>query len=286
MQRRPLLLAGLALAPLPGFSAAAAGPDFAALERRVQGRLGLFAIDTGSGRTLAHRADERFATCSTFKILLAARVAQGVERGRWQWRDEIALHKSDRVPYSPVFDRLLPRGSATLAELVTGILVESDNPCANLLLRHCCDTPVGFTTWLREQGDEVTRLDRHETELNENSPGDPRDTSTPRAFAKTLQRLLVGEGLARDSQARLRADLQASRTGLARLRAGVPEGWRVLDKTGTGKRGAINDVALVYPPDGRGPWVIAALQSDSRAATDELSEVHADAMRLIVKAWA
>jgi len=283
MQRRSLI-AGLAFTPLA--ARALTHPDFAALERRVQGRLGLFALDTGSGRTLAHRADERFATASTFKILLAACVAQGVERGRWRWGDEIALEAADRVPHSPAFDRYLPRGRATLAELVQGILVESDNPCANLLLRHCCGTPRGFTGWLREQGDEVMRLDRWETELNENAPGDVRDTSTPRAFAKTLQRLLLGNSLTRGSQARLWADMQASRTGLARLRAGVPDaGWRVLDKTGSGERGAVNDVALVFPPDGRAPWVVVALQSDSRASTDELSAVHADAMRLLVSTW-
>jgi beta-lactamase class A len=283
MQRRPVLaLSALALAP----PSRAAAPDFAALERRVQGRLGFFAIDTGSGRTLAHRADERFATASTFKILLAACVAQGVERGRWRWGDEIGLKAADRVPHSPAFDRFLPRGHATLAELVQGIVVESDNPCANLLLRHCCESPAGFTRWLREQGDEVTRLDRFETELNENAPGDARDTSTPRAFAKTLQHLLLGNGLTRGSQARLWADLQASRTGLTRLRAGVSDAsWRVLDKTGSGARGAVNDVALVFPPASRAPWVVVALQSDSRASGDELSAVHAEAMRLLVRAW-
>lgn len=285
MQRRPLL-ASLALAPFVT-RAAPAPADFAALERSVQGRLGFFAIDTGSGRTLAHRADERFATASTFKILLAARVAQGVEGGRWRWDDEVSLHKSDRVPHSPAFDRLLPRGRATLAELVQGIVVESDNPCANVLLRHCCDSPAGLTMWLRQQGDEVTRLDRWETELNENAPGDARDTSTPRAFARTLQRLLLGDGLSRPNQARLWADLQASQTGLKRLRAGVPDAaWRVIDKTGTGYRGAVNDVALVFPPEGRSPWVVVALQSDAKASNDDLSAVHADAMRLLVKAWA
>lgn len=292
MKRRTLLGQ---LGALPALSvitrpASAATADFAALEHRVQGRLGFFALDTGSGRTLAHRGDERFAMASTFKILLAARVAQGVEGGRWGWNDEIALHRSERVPHSPAFDRLLARGRATLAELVQGIVVESDNPCANVLLRHCCDTPAGLTAWLRQQGDEVTRLDRWELELNENTPGDPRDTSTPRAFAKTLQHLLLGDGLARANQARLWADLQASRTGLKRLRAGVPgagsdAAWRVIDKTGTGYRGAVNDVALVFPPDGRSPWVVVALQSDSRASTDELSANLADAMRLLVKAW-
>jgi len=286
MQRRPLLLALATGLPLASFAAPAPSPDIAALERRVQGRLGFFALDTGSGRTLAHRADERFAICSTFKIPLAARVAHGVEGGRWGWNDEVALHKSERVPHSPAFDRFLPQGRATLAQLVQGILVESDNPCANVLLRHCCDSPTGLTMWLREQGDEVTRLDRWETALNENAPGDVRDTSSPRAFAKTLQHLLLGKGLNRTSQARLWADMQASRTGLARLRAGVPDAsWRVIDKTGTGARGAVNDVALVFPPEGRSPWVVTVFQSDSVATTDDLSAVHADAMRLLIKAW-
>ncbi|KQV96061.1 MULTISPECIES: class A beta-lactamase [unclassified Roseateles] len=286
MKRRPLL-AGLALAPVATRSLATNAADFAALERRVQGRIGFFAIDTGSGRVMAHRADERFATASTFKILLAARVAQGVEAGRWGWNDAVPLRESERVPHSPAFDRLLPRGQATLAELVQGIVVESDNPCANVLLRHCCDSPAGLTTWLRQQGDAVTRLDRFETELNENAPGDPRDTSTPRAFARTLQHLLLGPGLKRANQARLWADLQASRTGLKRLRAGVPDAsWRVIDKTGSGARGAVNDVALVFPPGGRSPWVVVAFQSDSKASSDELSTVHADAMRGLVRAWA
>jgi beta-lactamase class A len=286
MKRRTLLGALPAL-PALHLPAQAAAPDLATLERSVQGRLGFFALDTANGRTLAHRADERFATASTFKILLAARVAHGVDGGRWRWEDEVALNPSERVAHAPAFDRLLPRGRGTLAELVQGIVVESDNPCANVLLRHCCGTPAGLTTWLREQGDAVTRLDRWELALNENAPGDARDTSTPRAFAGTLQRLLLGEGLARPSQARLWADLQASRTGLKRLRAGVPGAdWRVLDKTGTGNRGAVNDVALVFPPRGRAPWVVAAFQSDSSASNDDLSAVLADAMRLLVKAWA
>ncbi|KQW45423.1 MULTISPECIES: class A beta-lactamase [unclassified Roseateles] len=289
MKRRTLLGQLVAVPALPAIASpvSATSAGFAALERRVQGRLGFFAIDTGSGRTLGHRADERMAMASTFKILLAALVAEGVQAGRWGWNDAVPLREDERVPHSPAFDRLLPRGSATLAELVQGIVVESDNPCANVLLRHCCDTPAGLTAWLRQQGDAVTRLDRWELALNENAPGDPRDTSTPRAFARTLQHLLLGSGLSRASQARLWADLQASRTGLKRLRAGVPDaGWRVIDKTGTGYRGSVNDVALVFPPNGRSPWVVVALQSDSTEPTDDLSAVHAEAMRQLVKAWA
>ncbi|RTL34643.1 MAG: class A beta-lactamase [Burkholderiales bacterium] len=283
MRRRDLLAFSAAL---PASAGATVRPELALLEPSVSGRLGFFAMDTGSGRTWAHRADERFAMASTFKLLLAARVAEGVDRGRWRWDDTVPLLATDRVPHAPAFDRLLPHGRATLADLVQGLLVESDNPCANLLLRRCCESPAGLTAWLRTQGDDVTRLDRWETELNDNAPGDLRDTSTPRAFARSLQHLLLGPGLARASQARLWADMQASTTGLARLHAGVPAGWRVLDKTGTGGRGAVNDVGLVFPPGGRAPWVVVALQSDSTAGTAALSAVVAGALRQLVKAWA
>lgn len=288
MQRRPLLAlaAGLAATPLAAVAAKTASSiDFAALERRAHGQLGFFALDTGSGRTLSHRADQRFATASAFKILLAARVAHGVDHGRWTWDDTVELNARDRVPHAPTFDRLLPRGRATLAELVRGILVESDNPSANLLLRRCCDGPQGLTAWLREQGDTVTRLDRWETELNENAPGDPRDTTTPRAFAQTLQHLLLGPVLSRASQARLWADLQATQIGAARLKAGAPAGWRVLDRTGSGGRGSINDVALVFPPGARAPWVVVAMQSGSEDSLDDLAAVLASAMEQLVQAW-
>jgi beta-lactamase class A len=288
MQRRPLLAlaAGLAATPLAAVAAKTKTPmDFAALERQAHGQLGFFALDTGSGRVLSHRADQRFATASAFKILLAARVAHGVDSGRWTWEDTVELNARDRVPHSPAFDRLLPRGRATLAELVRGILVESDNPSANLLLRRCCDTPAGLTAWLREQGDTVTRLDRWETELNENAPGDPRDTTTPRAFAQSLQHRLLGRALSRASQARLWADMQATQIGAARLKAGAPAGWRVLDRTGSGNRGSINDVALVFPPGARAPWVVVAMQSGSEDSLDDLAAVLASAMKQLVHAW-
>lgn len=286
MHRRALLTLPALLPTLAAAASPGTRPELIALEERVQGRLGFYALDTGTGRSWAHRADERFAMASTFKLLLAARVAEGVDRGRWRWDETVPLQAADRVPHAPAFDRLLPHGRATLAALVQGILVESDNPCANLLLRRCCETPAGLTAWLRAQGDDVTRLDRWETELNENLPGDPRDTSTPRAFARSLQHLLLGPGLTRAGQARLWADMQASTTGLARLRAGVPAGWRVLEKTGTGSRGAVNDVGLVMPSGGRAPWVVVALQSGSAAGTEALSGVIAEALARLVSGWA
>lgn len=187
----------------------------------------------------------------------------------------------------PVFDRLLPRGVATVAELVDAILLVSDNPSANLLMRELLGGPQGLTRWLRGQGDPVTRLDRREPELNANAAGDARDTTTPRAMALTLKRLLLDGGVDRDGRARLLSAMVASQTGAERFRAALPDaGWRIADKTGTGARGACNQAALVWPPGGRAPWLVVGLQSDSGRPTGELNAVLAQAMQGLIATWA
>jgi beta-lactamase class A len=262
-------------------------PQLKALEAAYGTRIGFMAIDTAQpGRQLAWRADERFSMASTFKLLLAIAMARGVDQGRWQWSDTLPLQESDRRPHAPAFERLLSRGHATISEMVDGILILSDNPTANALLRRMGgdEGPAALTRFLREHGDAVTRLDRWELELNENRPGDPRDTSSPRAFAELMRRMLLDGGLSRDARARVLASMAASETGLARLRAGVPAGWQVVDKTGTGARGAVNDVAVAWP-EGRAPWVVVVFQTGSTRSSDALCEVHVQVMQALVKAW-
>jgi beta-lactamase class A len=114
----------------------------------------------------------------------------------------------------------------------------------------------------------VTRLDRRETELNEAEPGDPRDTTTPVAMLETLRKTVLGTVLSTSGRERLTAWLVANKTGDKRLRAGVPTGWRVGDKTGTGSNNATNDVAIIWPP-GRAPIIVAAYYAEARASHDE-----------------
>lgn len=257
------------------------------LEVEYGTRIGFTAVDTAQpGRIVAWRADERFAMASTCKFPLASAIAHGVDQGRWRWSDALPLSEQDRRSHAPVYERLLSRGHATVGEMVDAILVYSDNPMANGLLRLLggADGPAALTQFLREQGDAVTRLDRWELELNENRPGDPRDTSSPRAYAQLMRRMLLDGGLSRDSRARLLASMAASPTGLTRLRAGLPAGWQAVDKTGTGERGAVNDAAVVWP-DGRAPWLVVLFQTDSTRTVDALSEVHVKAMQALVKAW-
>lgn len=253
LTRRTALLAGL----IPTFAAAA--DALAALESRAGGRLGVALLDTGTGRRWAHRGDERFGLCSTFKLPLAGAVLQAVEQGRLARNARLPLRQEDRVPHMPATEAWLARGWANPLALAEATQVTSDNLAANALLR-ALGGPEAFTSWLRAQGDPVTRVDRYEPEMNRVFPGDERDTTSPSAFANTVARLGAGDALQPTGRARLTAWMQATRTGQRRLRAGLPKAWRAGDKTGTGFNPGmpdrINDVAIFWP-HGRKPWVLS-----------------------------
>ncbi len=242
------------------------------IEHKVGGRVGVMALDTESGETLEHRADERFAMCSTFKWILAAAVLEQVEHGELRLGQKLHFDEDDLLDYAPVAREYINRGSLTIDQLCAAAVSLSDNTAANLLLEEV-GGPSGLTAFLRRHGDSMTRLDRNEPTLNTNLPDDPRDTTTPRAMAGTMNTLLVGEVLSADSRQRLRQWLKDSATGLGRLRAGLPPDWVAGDKTGTGVNGAANDVAIAWPP-GRAPILIASYLSDSDANPGALNGAH------------
>lgn len=279
--RRSLLRAagiGAATQVLPALSSAAPAraPAWSelltALEAELGGLVGACALDTGSGARLTHRADERFAMCSTFKLPLAAAVLAKVDAGQLSLDAPVHFSARDMLPYAPITSAHLQAGVMTVGALCEAAVTVSDNPAANLLLPHV-GGPSGLTRFLRELGDPVTRLDRTEPELNSNLPGDVRDTTTPRAMVTTVQALLLGSSLHPASREQLIGWMRACTTGAARLRAGFPADWRAGDKTGTGTRGAANDVAIVWPPQ-RAPWIVAVYLSGSRRKPAELNEAH------------
>lgn len=287
--RRHLLgtLPALWLIARAGTSAAAtaASDPLGALQARSGGALGVFALDIGTGRTLGLNADERFAMCSTFKLLLAACVLQRVDAGALRLDQPVAYGQADLLPHAPVTGAHAADGRLSVGALCAATVELSDNPAANLLLG-LIGGPAGLTRFVRTIGDPFTRLDRTEPALNENAPGDPRDTTTPRAMVGSLRRVLVDtDVLSAASRGRLLGWLQVSPTGRTRLRAGWPADWRAGDKTGTGTRGAVNDVAIVFPP-GRAPWLVVCYLSGSAEATATLSAVHADVGRQVLQAFA
>ncbi|MES2185956.1 MAG: class A beta-lactamase [Pseudomonadota bacterium] len=269
MQRRQLIhstglaAAGLALAGCaqknwgaPPAGAAARAERFQQGIRRIEaasggGRLGVALRDTGSGEQWLYRGEERFPMCSTFKLVAAALVLARVDRGEERLERRIAVLPGRVVANSPVTQARAGGAPMSLAELCEAAITLSDNTAGNLMLESF-GGPAQLTAYTRTLGDGSFRLDRWETALNEALPGDPRDTTTPAAMVATLRRLALEDALSPTSRAQLIAWLRGNKTGGQRLRAQLPAGWTVADKTGSGDRGTTNDIGVLWPP-GRAP---------------------------------
>jgi beta-lactamase class A len=291
--RRRRLLLGAACAPLlaacasaPGGAAPAvlaqAQARLAALEQAAGGRLGVAALDTGDGRLLAYRADERFPMCSTFKAIAAAAIlAHGQNVPGWL-EQRVRYTRADLVSYSPITEQHLEQGMS-IGALCAATIEYSDNAAANLLMA-LIGGPGGVTGFARSVGDTVFRLDRWETELNSAIPGDERDTTTPAAMAALLRRVALDDGLAPAQREQLQNWMRGNTTGAARIRAGVPAAWAVADKTGTGSYGSSNDIGIVFPPAGA-PLVLALYYTQAQADARANSEILAAAAAIAVKAF-
>ena len=263
-----------------------ASPDFGPILAGLGegARLGVAALDTGGGRSIGHDANGRYAMCSTFKLPLAAAVLAEVEAGRMTLEQMLDFGPQDMVSHAPVAERNLARGRVTVSEACNAIIEVSDNVCANLLLRRV-GGPQGLTAFFRRCGDRETRLDRYELDLNTNLLDDPRDTTTPAAMVGLIRTILLGTVLSERSRSLVIGAMERCATGRERLRAGLPPGWRAGDKTGTGARGAANDVAFAVPP-GRQPILIASYVSAPAANPGARNAAHAAVARLVGAAFA
>lgn len=261
------------------------------LELTSGGRLGVCLLRADLSQSVQHRGGERFGMCSTFKLALAATVLRDSSLGRLSLEEFIRFSEEDMVAYAPVTTPQLAHGGMTIEALAEAAQVTSDNVAANLLLQKL-GGPAGFTRRLREIGDETTRLDRYELELNFVPPGEVRDTTTPRAMAETVAGFFAGSTLTPPHAELLRGWMEATRTGLRRIRAGLPATWPAGDKTGTGIASGMankyNDIAVVWPP-GEVPVVITAyfdadgqydeIRSQDEAVLAEVGRIAADWIR-------
>jgi beta-lactamase class A len=285
---RRAFVVGLAacLAPIrarAGDALQAAGERIAAIEARAGGRLGVAVLDTQSGRRLAHRADERFPLCSTFKVLAAAAVLERVDAGTERLDRRIAYGLGDLLEYAPVTKTHVGDGAMSLADLCAAAIQWSDNTAANLVLL-AIGGPAGVTRYARFLGDEITRIDRDEPSLNAAIPGDERDTTTPAAMARDLQTLLLGDALSEGSRRQLEAWMAGDKVGDQRLRAGLPPSWRIADKTGSGDHGTADTIAILRPP-ARAPILAAVYYTESSAPMDTRNAVHREVAEAIARAF-
>jgi beta-lactamase class A len=273
---RRVLLGGIAASFVPAPDPAA---DIAAIERQLGGRLGVAALDTASGRRVEHRATERFALCSTFKFLASAAILARVDARAERLDRLVRYTQKDVLEYAPITKDHV-RDGMTIEALMAAAVSYSDNTAANLLLASL-GGPKGVTAFARGIGDTVTRLDRNEPALNRVPRGDVRDTTSPASMVQNLRTLLLEtKALSESSRGLLTKWLVENTTGNDRLRAGLPNAWRVGDKTGTGPDGATNDVAIAWPPN-RAPVLIAVYSWGSKAPQADLNRAHADIARAI-----
>ena len=281
---RRTMLAALAAVPVSYLSgcahpaAAATDAGFAALEKDLGGRLGVSALDTGSGRSVGYREHERFAMCSTFKAIAAAAILARNAGAPGLLQKRIRYAKDDLVTYSPVTEQHLQDGM-TLEQLCAATVIHSDNGAGNLILREI-GGPAGLTRFARTIGDTQFRLDRWETELNTAYVGDPRDTTTPAAMSGTLNALLLGAALPARERAQLTQWMLDCATGATRIRAGVPAGWKVADKTGTGGYGSANDIGMIWPT-ARAPIVLSVYTVQHAQDGKARNDIVAAATRLV-----
>jgi beta-lactamase class A len=265
--RRGLLVGGAVLAA--GCAHTRADEAFATIEDRLGGRIGFSALDTHSGRRIRWRANERFAMCSTFKVALAAAVLARIDHGDLL-PDHVLNFDPTRLLGASRASAQHLDGRISVIEACEGVVTVSDNTAANALL-DLIGGPTVMTAFFRRLGDQVTRLDCYEMELNSNIDGDVRDTTTPDAMLHILTLLLLGDVLGATWRSRLTGWMLNEQNGKSRTRAGLPPSWRVANKPGTSANGAVNDIAVGWPSQGQA----IILATYTNAARTEIAESEA-----------
>jgi beta-lactamase class A len=221
--------------------------------------------------------------CSTFKLLAAAAALKRVDEGTERLDRKVAYAAVDLLDYAPVARAHVADGGMSVAHLCAAAIDWSDNTAGNLILQSI-GGPAGFTQFVRSLGDSVTRLDHIEPALNASTPGDERDTTSPRAMLGDMRAVLLGSALSETSRGRLESWLVDDKVGDKRLRAGLPPSWRVGDKTGSGDNGSTNAIAIIRPP-GRAPLLAAVYFTGSTASMDARNAVHKKIGALIAETF-
>ena len=255
---------------IPNFS-------FEVIELSLLGGLGVFAMDSEIDRSSGWAETYRQPLNSTVKFLIVAAVLHRVDTEQENLGRGVRIEHPMLVAHSPALEPVVGR-TLSVFELCAAAMTVSDNGAANILLESV-GGPQSLTTWLRQMGDQVTQVDRYLPELTTVSETADGDTSTALQMAQNLRMFLTGPVLSPESRTLLRQWMTENTTGLHRIRAGVPAGWDVADRTGTGKRNHTSTIAAIYPPN-RQPLFLSIYMSSGRRDTKAQSEHHAEIARI------
>ncbi|WP_260484101.1 serine hydrolase [Sphingomicrobium flavum] len=256
-----------------------------AIEQRTGGTLAVALLDRNGQPLILRNSSTPMATCSAFKFQLAAAALDAARKGEFDLDTPIAFDKAALPGYSPVLEKDTD-SAVTLGEAIEAALTLSDNGATNIIMR-ALGGPRKVSERFNLMRDFQIRMHRYETDLNQNAKGDLRDTSNAIGFAQAIHRLALSDMLHPDDRVTLLRLSAASTTGLDRVRAGLPEGWKVGDKTGTCKPEGhedqqINDIGWIETPAGF--FSFAVLVQRPTAPGRDVKAAMADVGRLMALA--
>lgn len=215
------------------------------LEKSFNGKIGIYAIDTNNSQVISYRADERFPIQSTMKLIGVGALLKQSENNKSLLKKKITYTNQDLTSWHPVSGKYIATGM-TLGALAEAAITYSDNPAMNLITKKF-GGPKFATDFAHSIGNKTFNICHYEGNLNSN-PNSYEDTSTPKDMALSLQKLTIGNVLPQPQRIQLITWMRNNTVGYKRIRAGVPMGWVVADKTGSGDYGIANDIGIMWSP--------------------------------------
>lgn len=243
------------------------------IEQKIAGRVGVAVLDTQNDEIWDYNGSDRFPMMSTFKALMCANMFQKADAGLIDQDKSFLIDEDSLVVWSPVTEKLVG-STITTRKACEATMLTSDNTAANIVLQHL-GGPENFTSFVRAIGDNITRLDRIEPELNEAKAGDVRDTTSPIAMVNALRSIFFGKVLTKDSATELKNWMQQNIISSALLRAELPHGWMIADRTGAGENGSRGITALIWN-ENRNPLILAIYLTETDLSLKERNLVIAE----------
>lgn len=250
------------------------------IEAKISGRLGVAILDIQRGTTFSYNGDDRFPLMSTFKVLACAKMFDDINKKKISRKDSSSIKREDLITWSPVTKKLVNK-KISIFDACKATMLTSDNTAANIVLEHIGGSSA-LTKFLRSHGDNTTRLDRIEPELNMAEVGDHRDTTTPTAMARTFDRFIYGDVLDSESKAQLRSWMEQNKVSEALLRSVLPSNWKIADRTGAGNNGSRGVIASIWKED-HPPIIVSIYLTETNLSLNERNQVIAEVGQLIFK---
>ncbi|MDQ7131232.1 BlaZ-like penicillin-hydrolyzing class A beta-lactamase [Mammaliicoccus sciuri] len=239
--------------------------DLKKVEDKYDANIGVYALNTANDKEITFNEDKRFAYASTFKAVSSAMLLEKTPHNKLN--KKVHVSKEDIVPYSPVLEKFINK-DISIKKLIEATMLYSDNTANNMII----DELGGYkevNKRLKSLDDKTTKPSRMEPELNNYNPKSNRDTSTPQAFGKTLNKLIKDGRLSKENKAFLIDLMINNKSGDTLIKKGAPKNFKVADKSGQATTYASrNDVAFVYPK-GESKPIVLVIFTNKESKTDK-----------------